>query len=74
VFQAHHHLLHLAAETDACDLLEILQARKDLVLDLELRLHAERRALLDRERLALKSLNGAGRPQVDDDVLAAFDL
>lgn len=44
------------------------------MLDLELRLHAERSALLDCKRLALEGLDGAGRPQVDDNVGAAFDF
>lgn len=44
------------------------------MLDLELRLHAERRALFDCEWLALERLDGAGRSQVDDDVGAALDL
>jgi hypothetical protein len=44
------------------------------MLDLELRLHAECSTLLDCERLALESLDGAGRPQIDDNVRAAFDF
>lgn len=44
------------------------------MLDLELRLHAELRALLDSERLVLELLERAGRLEVDDDVGAAFDF
>lgn len=44
------------------------------MLDLELCLHAECSALLDCERLALESLDGTGRPQIDDDVVAALDF
>jgi len=66
--------LHLAADSHARDLLEVLEACQDLVLDLELCLHAECSALLDCERLALESLDGTGRPQIDDDVVAALDF
>jgi hypothetical protein len=69
-----HHLLHLVAQTHARHLLEVLEPRQDLVLHLELRLHAELRALLDGEGLVLERLDGAGRLEVDDDVRAAFDL
>jgi hypothetical protein len=54
--------------------LEVLQAREDLMLHLELGLHAELRALLDPERLVLELLERAGRLEVDDDVRAALDL
>ena len=70
----YHHLLQLIAHWASGDLLEVLQAREDLVLHLELRLHAELGTLLDDEGLALELVNGAGRPKVDDDIGAAFDL
>lgn len=70
----HHHLLQLVAHGASGDLLEVLQAREDLVLHLELHLHAELGTLLDGKGLALELFNGAGRPEVDDDVGAAFDL
>jgi hypothetical protein len=57
---SYHHLLHLAAHSHARDLLEVLQACQDLVLDLELCLHAECSTLLDCEWLALKCLDSAG--------------
>lgn len=44
------------------------------MLNLELRLHAELSALLDRERLVLQVLQGTGLGEVDDDIWAAFDF
>ena len=70
----HHHLLQLVAHGAPGHLLEVLEAGEDLMLDLELDLHAELGTLLDDEGLALKLLDGAGGPEVDDDVGAAFDL
>ena len=72
--RAYHHLLHLVADAHAPDHLEVLEASQDLVLDLELCLHAERSALFDCERLALESVHRARGPQVDDDVRATFDF
>jgi hypothetical protein len=69
-----HHLLHLVADTHACDLLQVLEAGENLVLDLELGLHAEGGALLDGEGLVLEGLEGTGRLEVDDDVGTALDL
>lgn len=71
---AYHHLLHLVADTHACDLLQVLQACQNLVLDLELRLHAECSTLLDDERLLLECFKSTRRLEVNDDVGAAFDL
>lgn len=71
---SYHHLLHLVADTHACDLLKVLQTRQNLMLDLELGLHAESGTLLDCERLALEGLEGTRRLEVDDDVGAAIDL
>jgi hypothetical protein len=71
---AYHHLLHLVADTHACDLLQVLQTSQNLVLDLELCLHAECSALLDGEWLLLEGLKGTGRLEVDDNVGAALDL
>lgn len=70
----YHHLLHLVADTHACDLLEVLQAGENLMLDLELCLHAEGGTLLDDEGLLLESLKSTGGLEVDDDVGAALDL
>ena len=70
----YHHLLHLVADTHACDLLQVLQTSQDLVLDLELCLHAECSTLLDGERLLLEGLEGARRLEVDDDVGAALNF
>lgn len=70
----YHHLLHLVADTHACDLLEVLQTGENLMLDLELRLHAERSTLLDDEGLLLESLKSTGGLEIDDDVGAALDL
>jgi len=44
------------------------------VLHLELCLHAEPGTFLDGEGLFLKSLDGTGCAQVDDDIIAAFDF
>jgi hypothetical protein len=71
---AYHHLLHLVADTHTCDLLQVLQTCQNLVLDLELHLHAESGALLDGEWLALEGLKGARRLEVDDDVGTAIDF
>jgi hypothetical protein len=70
----YHHLLHLVADAHACDLLQVLQTSQDLVLDLELCLHAECSTLLDNERLLLEGLKGARRLEVDDDVGTAIDF
>ena len=70
----YHHLLQLVANPHAGNLLEVLETGQDLVLDLELGLHAETSTLLDGEGLLLELLERAGRAQVDDDVGAAFDL
>lgn len=71
---AYHHLLQLVTDAHAGDLLQVLEASQDLVLHLELGLHAETSALLDGEGLLLELLEGAGSAQVDDDVLTALDL
>lgn len=70
----HHHLLKLLADAHARDLLEVLQTRQDIVLHLELCLHAEPSTFLDREWLFLKSLDGTRCTQVDNDIIAAFDF
>lgn len=57
---AYHHLLKLVAHTHAGDLLQVLEAGKDLVLDLELCLHAERGAFLDGEGLVVEGLERTG--------------
>ena len=44
------------------------------MLDLELGLHAERGALLDGEGLVVECFERTRRPQIDDDVVTAFDL
>jgi hypothetical protein len=48
------HLLHLVRDTHALDNLDVLHARKDLVLDSEAGLHAEGSTLLDGEGLRLE--------------------
>lgn len=72
--ETYHHFLHLAADSHARHFLEVLQACKDLVLDLELGLHAEGSTLLDGEGLALESVDCTRRPQVNDDVLTTVDF
>jgi hypothetical protein len=62
------------AHPQVLDDLEIFHSREDLVLDLELCLHAEAGALLDGEGLVLEGFSGAGGFEVDDDVGAAFDF
>ena len=71
---AYHHLLQLIADTHACDLLEVLETCQNLVLDLELRLHAKLGTLLDGKGLLLELLKRTRSTQVDDDVVAAFYL
>lgn len=70
----YHHLLQLGANTHAVHLLEVLETCQNLVLDLELCLHAECSALLDDERLLLEGLKGARGLEVDDDVGTAIDF
>lgn len=72
--QTHNHLLHLTLQQPPVDDLDVLQPAQDLVLDAEARLHAERRALLDREGVLVERLERAGLRQVDDDVRPALDL
>jgi hypothetical protein len=74
VIWAYHHLLHLLANSQALDNLEIFQASQDLMLNLELGLHAESSALLDGEGFALERLDSTRGPQVNDDVFSTFDL
>lgn len=74
VCETHHHFLHLAAQRSLADLLQVLQARKNLMLHLELCLHAELCAFLNPERLVLELLERAGGLEVDDYVGTAFDL
>jgi hypothetical protein len=54
--------------------LEVLQTRQNVVLDLELCLHAEPSTLLDGEGLLLQSFDGTRCAQVDNDIIAAFDF
>ena len=68
------HLLQLIAHTHPLHDLNVLQARKDLMLDLEGGLHAELRAFFDGVGLVLERLERAGLLQVYDDVRPAFDL
>ena len=70
----YHHLLHLVADTHACDLLQVLQPSKNLMLNLELRLHAECSTFLDCEWLGLESLESTGRLEVDDNVGTALNF
>lgn len=70
----YHHLLQLDANTHAGYLLEVLEACQNLVLDLELCLHAETCTLLDGEGLLLELLERTRSTQVDDDVVAALYL
>jgi hypothetical protein len=69
-----HHLLHLVADSHALDNLHILQASKDLMLDLEDGLHAELGALLDGEGLVLERVDCAGGLEVYDNVGPPVDL
>ena len=70
----HHHLLQFGASTHAGHLLEVLKTCQNLVLDLELCLHAETCTFLDGEGLLLELLEGTRSTQVDDDVVAALYL
>lgn len=70
----YNHLLVLLAEDLALHHLDVLQAREDLVLDLEGDLHAEGGAFLDCEWRLLERVHGSGIFQVDDDVGAALNL
>jgi len=70
----HNHLLHLVADTHALDDLNILQAGKNLVLNLETCLHAESGALLDGEGLGLEFLESILCGEIDNDVWSALNL
>lgn len=70
----YHHLLLLMAEGVTCGLLEVLQACQNVMLDLELCLHAVFSSLLNYEGLAGQSVKSAGSSQIYDDVGAALDL
>jgi hypothetical protein len=72
--QTHDHLLHLVLHPHPADHLHILHPAQDLVLHLEPRLHSERGALLDGERMLVQGFKSARFGQVDDDVGAAFDF
>lgn len=54
--------------------MEVLQTGQNVVLDLELCLHAEPSTLLDGEWLLLESFDSARCAQVDNDIITAFDL
>lgn len=68
------HLLHLVRDAHALDDLNVLHARKDLVLNSETGLHAESSSFLDGERLRLQRFESTGRRQIDDDVGTALNL
>lgn len=70
----YNHFLHLAADAHPLDNLDVLEARQDLVLDLEDGLHAELGTLLDREGLLLQVIDRAGSRQINDNVGPALDL
>lgn len=71
--ETYNHFLILAnTNTLALDDLDVVQSRQNLVLDLELRRHAELGALLDFERLVLESGFRTLFGQVDGDGWAAF--
>ena len=72
--RAYNHFLHLIADTHALDHLNILQARKNLVLNLEACLHAESGALLDGERLLLELGKGVLCVKIDNNIWAALNL
>lgn len=69
-----YHLLHLVADAHALDHLHVLEPRQDLVLHLEARLHAKRRAFFDGKGLAFERVERAFAREVDDYVGPALDL
>ena len=71
---AYNHFLHLVADTHTLHHLNVLQAGKNLMLNLETRLYAESCTLLDGERLGLELVEGTFRTEVNDNIRAAFDL
>jgi len=74
VAKPYNHLLHLILQPHPAHNLHILHPAQNLVLHFEARLHAERRALLDREGVLVEPLERAGLAEVDDDVRAALDF
>jgi hypothetical protein len=68
------HLLRFGTNAHSLHDLEILHARQNLVLDLELDLHAELGTLFNREGLGFESLQLARLAQVDNDIWTTLDL
>jgi len=68
------HLLSLLAQGVPLHDLEILQAGQDLVLNLELDLHAILGSFLDGEGVRFEILHLARVAKVNDDVRTTFDL
>ena len=54
--------------------LQVFQTAQDVMLNLEIGLHAEWGAFFDGEWLRLQSFNGAWCSKIDGDVLTSFDL
>lgn len=71
---ANHLLILTNRDTLPFDLLDILQARQDLVLDLEFRLHSVCTTFLDDEGLLLQLFDRAGLGQVNNNRRATFDF
>lgn len=70
----YNHLLHLILDAHARHNLHILHAAENLMLDPKACFHAERSALLDRERLLVERLQGVFGGQVNDDVGPSLDF
>ena len=73
--ETYNHLLVLGnPDPLSLDYLNVLQPTKYLMLDHELRLHAETSPFLDTERLVLESFHRARGSLVEDDVGATLDF
>ena len=72
---AHEHLFILAYPyAFPLDDLQVLQPAQDIMLNLEVGLHAELGTFLDGEGLRLQRLESAGSGQIDGDIRATLNL
>jgi len=72
VGSTHNHLLHLGRHAQPLNHLYVFHARQNLMLHLELCLHAECRTLLDCEWLVLENFDGARVLQVNNYIWSSF--
>lgn len=74
VGSTYNHLLHLVRHTQPLNHLHVFHARQNLMLHLELCLHAEYCTLLDCEWLVLESIDSARLLQINNYVGSSFDF